>query len=168
MRWGTAATAGWTAEGGATSFIAVDPYTAAGVGLHAARRGTRCEVLEPLRQGLAAPFGASREQVAAGLARRHEHGSQFMSDHCQAERRFLGIASSPTVVREPEGNGGAERFSRTLTEQLLWGAHCTPVEERRQALLAFQERYHRAWLIGRHGQRSQAAVRQAVAAAVAA
>jgi putative transposase len=166
--WGTDATAGWTEEGLATIFIAVDHYTAECIGIHAARRGTRFEALEPLRQGIQTHFGAYREQVAVGLALRHDHGSQFMSHLFQAELRFLGITSSPAFVREPEGNGCAERFIRTLKEQLLWVEHFATVEELRLALLAFQERYNRKWLIGRHGHRSPAAVRAAFATEVAA
>jgi len=166
--WGTEATAGWTEQGLATIFIAVDHYTAECVGIHAARRGTRFAALEPLRQGIQAHFGAYREQGAAGLALRHDHGSQFMSDLFQGELRFLGITSSPAFVREPEGNGCAERFIRTLKEQLLWVEHFATGEDLRQALLAFRERYHREWLIGRHGHRSPAAVRAAFATEVAA
>ncbi len=168
VMWGTDATAGWTEEGPATIFIAVDHYTAECVGIHAARRGTRFEALEPLRQGIAAHFGAYGEQITAGLTLRHDHGSQFMSDHFQAELRFLGITSSPAFVREPEGNGCAERFIRTLKEQLLWVEHFATVEELRQALLAFRDRYNREWLIGRHGHRSPAAVREAFVTEVAA
>jgi putative transposase len=43
-----------------------------------------------------------------------------MSDHFQKELKFLGIESSPAFVRAPEGNGCAERFIRTLKENLLW------------------------------------------------
>ncbi len=32
----------------------------------------------------------------------------------------MGVESSPSFVREPEGNGVAERFIRTLKENLLW------------------------------------------------
>ena len=166
--WGTDATAGWTDEGLATIFIAVDHYTAECVGIHAARRGTRFEALEPLRQGLAAHFGAYDERIATGLALRHDHGRPFRSDHFQAELRFLGITSSPAFVREPEGNGCAERFIRTLKEQLLWVEQFATVEDLRLALLAFRERYHRAWLIGRHGHRSPAAVRAEFVTEVAA
>jgi transposase InsO family protein len=166
--WGTDATASWTEEGSATIFVAVDHYTAECVGIHAARRGTRFESLEPLRQGIRAHFGVYGEQVASGLALRHDHGSQFMSEAFQTELRFLGIMSSPAFVREPEGNGCAERFIRTLKEQLLWVEHFATVEELRQALLAFRERYNRDWLIGRHGHRSPAAVREAFATEVAA
>jgi putative transposase len=42
-----------------------------------------------------------------------------MSDTFQTEMRFLGIQSSPAFVRAPEGNSCAERFIRTLKENLL-------------------------------------------------
>ena len=58
-------------------------------------------------------FGAFAKGVAAGLQLRHDHGSQYVSHHFQTEIRFLGIESSPAFVREPEGNGCAERFIRT-------------------------------------------------------
>jgi putative transposase len=166
--WGTDATSALTAEGTATIFVAVDHFTAECVGIHAARRGTRFEALEPLRQGVRAHFGAYGEQVASGLALRHDHGSQFMSEAFQTELRFLGIISSPAFVREPEGNGCAERFIRTLKEQLLRVEHFATVEQLRQALLGFRERYNREWLIGRHGHRSPAAVREAFVTEVAA
>jgi len=73
-----------------------------------------------------------------------------MSDHFQDELRFLGIASSPAFVREPEGNGCVERFIRTLKEQLLRVRTFETVEELRLALLAFKERYNREWLVERH------------------
>ena len=157
--WGIDATAGWTDEGTATIFIAVDHFTAECVGIHAARRGTRFEALEPLRQGIRVHFDAYRADVAAGLALRHDHGSPFLSDLFQTELRFLGIASSPAFVREPEGNGCAERFIRTLKEQLLWIERFGTVEDLRVALLAFKDRYNREWLIQRHGHRTPAAVR---------
>ena len=166
--WGIDATAGWTDEGLATVFIAVDHFTAECVGIHAARKGTRFEALEPLRQGIRQHFDGYREDVATGLALRHDHGSQFMSDHFQPELRFLAITSSPAFVREPEGNGCAERFIRTLKEQVLWIERFDSVEALRQALLAFKDRYNTEWLIERHGHRTPAAVRVAFAAGQAA
>jgi putative transposase len=166
--WGTDATACLTGEGTATIFVAVDHFTAECVGVHAARRGTRFEALEPLRQGIREQFGAYRAGAAAGLALRHDHGSPFLSDLFQAELRFLGIASSPAFVREPEGNGCVERFIRTLKEQLLWVEPFATIEELRLALLAFKARYNRDWLIERHGHRSPAAVRTSFADEVAA
>ena len=53
----------------------------------------------------------------------------------------------------------AERFIRTLKEQLLWVQSFDTVEELRMALLAFKERYNREWLCERHGHQTPAAVR---------
>jgi putative transposase len=160
--WGTDATSYLTtAEGTATIFVAVDHYTAECVGIHAARRGTRFEAMEPLRQGLRVHFGGYSAAIAPGLTLRHDHGSQYMSDHFQEELRFLGITSSPTFVREPQGNGCAERFVRTLKEQLLWVESFATVEELRHALLSFKERYNHEWLIERLGHRTPATARAA-------
>ena len=103
------------------------------------------------RQGVRRSFGGFAKDIAYGLAVRHDHGSQYMSDHFQKEIAFLGIESSPAFVRTPEGNGCAERFIRTLKENLLWVRHFETIEELRQALLAFREVYNTTWLIERHG-----------------
>src|SRR3954470_23284384 len=158
--WSTDLTATWTDEGPAAVFIAVDHCSAECVGIHAAARATRFEALEPIRQGVRRHFGGFAANVAHGLAVRHDHGSQYMSDHFQREIAFLGIESSPAFVRAPEGNGCAERFIRTLKENLLWVRHFQTIEELRQALLEFRETYNATWLIERHGFMSPADFRQ--------
>jgi transposase InsO family protein len=82
-----------------------------------------------------------------------------VSHHFQAEIRFLGIASSPAFVREPEGNGCAERFIRVLKENLLWIRRFDTIEELRLALQAFRHTYNQTWIIERHGYRTPAQVR---------
>ena len=159
IMWGTDMTATWTSEGQAAVFIAIDHHSAECVGIHAARHGTRFEALEPIRQGVRHSFGAFAKGIATGLAIRHDHGSQYMSDVFQKELAFLGLKSSPAFVRAPEGNGCAERFIRTLKENLLWVRTFATVEELRQALLAFREIYNATWLIERHGFRPPAAIR---------
>lgn len=159
--WGTDLTTTWTAEGQVAVFVAVDHCSAECVGIHAARRATRFEALEPIRQGVRQRFGGFTAEIASGLSVRHDHGSQYMSDDFQAELAFLGIASSPAFVRAPEGNGCAERFIRTLKENLLWVEHFDTVEDLRRALLAFRDLYNETWLIERHGFRPPAAIRTA-------
>jgi putative transposase len=145
----------------AAAFVAVDHCSAECVGLHAALRADRFQALEPVRQGARRHFGGFARGVAAGLALRHDHGSQYMADDFQKELRFLGAESSPAFVRAPEGNGCAERFIRTLKENLLWVRTFNTIEELRRALLAFREAYNAAWLIERHGGfRPPIAVRQ--------
>jgi putative transposase len=149
--WGTDLTSVLTGEGQAAVFIAVEHCSAECVGIHAHARATRFEALEPVRQAVRQHFGGFAQGVAKGLAVRHDHGSQYMSDHFQNELAFLGIESSPAFVRAPEGNGCAERFIRTLKENLLWVRTFDTIEELRQALLRFQKTYNTTWLIERHG-----------------
>ena len=73
-----------------------------------------------------------------------------MSDRFEQEIAFRGIESSPAFVRASEGNGCAERFIRTLKEDLLWRGHFNRLEEQRQALLTFRDTYNATWLIERH------------------
>ena len=157
--WGTDLTTTWTSEGQAAVFVAIDHHSAECVGIHAARRATRFEALEPIRQGVRYSFGAFAKDVACGLSVRHDHGSQYMSDAFQSEIAFLGIESSPAFVRASEGNGCAERFIRTLKENLLWVRTFDTVEELRQALLEFRDAYNATWLIERHGFRPPATIR---------
>ena len=94
-----------------------------------------------------------RRGRASGLAVRHDHRSQFMSTDFKDELRFLGIASSPAFVRAPDGNGCAERFTRTLKENLPWAPHIDTVEELRQALLGLRDTYNTTWLSSGTGSR---------------
>ena len=79
-----------------------------------------------------------------------------MSDDFQRELTFLGMTSSPSFVREPEGNGLAQRLVRTLKENLLWVRHFASVAALVEALREFKERYKGEWLIERHGFRTHA------------
>jgi len=161
VMWGTDATAVWTSdEGLVTVFAAVDHCTAECVGSHAAKKATRFQALEPIRQAVRDRFEGYAQGVARGLAVRHDHGSQYVSDHFQAELAFLGIESSPAFVRSPEGNGCVERFFRTLKEQLLWIKPFRNAEEVRRAVSEWTKVYNEHWLIERLGHRTPAAVRQ--------
>ena len=159
--WGTDMTATLTATEGQTAiFFAVDHCSMECLGIHAAKRGTRFEALEPIKQGVREYFGDFAPLAAQGLTLRHDHGSQYMSHDFQDEIGFLGIESSPAFVRAPEGNGCAERFVRILKENLLWVKTFATVEELRQALLDFKRTYNENWIIQRHGYQTPAQVRR--------
>ena len=64
-------------------------------------------------------------------------------------------------MREPQGNGIAERFVLTLKENLLWIRRYATVEELRLALLKFKDAYNHKWMAGRHGYKTPAQVRTA-------
>jgi len=158
--WGTDLTTTCTGEGQAAVFIAVDHCSGECVGIHARARATRFAALEPIRQGVHRHFGGFAKAIARGLAVRHDHGSQSMSEHFRKEIDLLGIKSSPAFVRAPEGNGCAERFIRTLKENLLRVHTFETIEGLRHALLAFRDTYNTTWLIERHGFISPTEFRQ--------
>ena len=141
-------------------FTAIDHCSAECVGIHAAPHGTGHEALEPIRQGVTERFGGVEKDAASGLRVRHDHGSQYMSRDFQKEIGWLGAPSSPAFVRAPEGNGCAERFIRTLKENLLWIRTFRTVEELRLALMEFRRTYNECWLIERLGHRSPAQFRR--------
>jgi putative transposase len=160
VMWGIDATGTMVVEEGqVTVFVAVDHCTAECVGIHAAKYATRFEALEPIRQGVRSCFGGYGEGVAAGLQLRHDHGSQFVSRAFQDEVRFLGIESSPAFVRSPQGNGCAERFIRTLKEQLLWTRWFRNVDELLVALHEWVKVYNASWMVERFDHRSPSAIR---------
>jgi putative transposase len=162
VMWGTDMTTTQTVlEGNAHVFIAVDHCTAECVGIHASKRGDRFEALEPVRQGVTEIFGRFGANAAKGLSIRHDHGSAYMSDHFQTELAFFGMTASPAFVKEPEGNGCAERFIRTLKENLLWVRHFDTIEQLRAALQEFKKVYNESWLIERHGYLTPAQAREA-------
>jgi|TARA_B100001971_G_C18181832_1_gene533219 transposase InsO family protein len=161
VMWGTDATTTITVEEGqAYVFSSVDHCTFECTGIHASASGNRFEALEPLRQGVRAHFGGYTEKSVDGLAVRHDHGPAYMADDFQNELTFLGITSSPSFIREPEGNGCAERFIRLLKENLLWVKTFATIEELRQALIEFKHVYNEQWILQRHDYKTPAQVRR--------
>jgi transposase InsO family protein len=160
VMWGTdMTTTVTTGEGQVCVFVAVDHCTSECIGIHASLSGNRFEALDPIRQGVREHFGGFDAGIATGLAIRHDHGSAYMSDDFQGELKFLGMTSSPSFVREPECNGIAERFIRTLKEKLLWILPFATVAELVEALREFRRRYNEQWLIERHGFRTPSQAR---------
>ena len=86
VMWGTDMTTTVTvSEGAAFVFVAVDHCTTECIGLHAAKRGTRFEALEPIRQGVRERFGEIGDGVARGLRLRHDHGSNQRREDAEYE-----------------------------------------------------------------------------------
>ena len=140
-------------EGRAYVFVAVEHANCSEIiGIHAARSANRFEASwSRVRQGVHRCFGSIAPGVARGLKLRHDHGSNYMSGDFQDEIKCLGIEASPSFVREPEGNGVAERFIRTLKENLLWVRTFKIINELRAELAEFARRYNETWLVARHG-----------------
>ena len=97
--------------------------------------------------------------VARGLVLRCDWGPQYIADAWINEVKWLGCTISPSYVGEPECNGVAERFMRTLKEQCIYLHQFRSLEEARQVIADFIARYNTQWLIERLGYRTPAQAR---------
>lgn len=155
VMWGTDGTKIFTInDGWCWLFTAVEHWNAECVGWHVTKTGDRFAALQPLSMGLKQRFGSVVAGVARGLTLRMDNGSQYLSDHFQNQIRFWGIAPSFAFVSQPQTNGVAERFNKTLKEQVVYGRTYRNIEELRIAVTAFMERYNRYWLVEKLGFRS--------------
>jgi putative transposase len=153
--WGTDATRFYTRQDGWCWFFgAVDHYTDEVVGWHVAKRGDRWAALQPLRDGAQTMFGTFAKDVARGLQIRCDWGPQYIAAAWIAEVQWLGMTISPSFVGEPQCNGVAERFMRTLKEQCLYLHQFESLEHARDVIAAFIQRYNYQWLIERLGHRT--------------
>ncbi|MFA7270555.1 MAG: integrase core domain-containing protein [Sterolibacterium sp.] len=150
-------------EGWVWVFSAVDHFDACCVGIHAVKTGNRFAALQPIAQGLKAMFGATGADIGRGLSLRMDHGTQYTADDFLNQVKFWGIAPSFAFVAEPQTNGVAERFNRTLKEQVFHGRIFKNLAEVRVAVTEFKERYNRHWRLEKMGFMSPLEVRQAYA-----
>jgi putative transposase len=135
-------------------FGVAEHWNAELLGWHVAERGTRFEAIQAVGMAVRQQFGHLSAGAARGLALRHDHGSNFMSDDFQKQIRFWGMAPSYAFVGEPQTNGVIERLFRTLKEQVAHGRVFQTIDEVRGAICAFVARYNAEWLIEKNGHRS--------------
>ncbi len=150
-------------EGWVWVFSAVDHFDACCVGIHMAKIGSRFAALQPIAQGLLSEFGTTGADAGRGLALRMDNGTQYTADDFLNQVKFWGIAPSFAFVAEPQTNGVAERFNRTLKEQAIHGRIFRNVEEVRAAVTAFKDHYNRHWRLEKLGFLSPLEARQAYA-----
>ena len=138
LMWGTDGVRVFTVDDGwGWIFTAVEHWNAECVGWHVCKRGDRFAALQPISMGLAGLYGSTAAGAARGLALRMDHGSQYLSDHFTNQIKFWGIQPSYAFVAEPQTNGVAERFNRTLKEQIIHGRIYRNIAELRDAVRDF-------------------------------
>ena len=142
-------------------FGVAEHWNAELLGWHVTKFGTRFEATQALSMAVRQQFGHLSAGAARGLALRHDHGSNFIAEHFQKQARFWGIAPSYAFVAEPETNGVIERLFRTLKEQAIHGRVFQTIDEVRNAVRAFADRYNAEWLIEKNGHRSPLDMRAA-------
>jgi transposase InsO family protein len=130
------------------------------LGAHVCKVGDRFAALEPVTQAVKRVYGAVGRGVAHGVKLRIDNGSQYTSDYFLQQLKYLGIESSFGLIRQPETNGVAERFHRTLKDQIIEGRVFQNVDEVREAVDQFVKLYNEQWLVAKRDHRSPLEARQ--------
>jgi transposase InsO family protein len=152
IMWGTDGARAFTLDQGwCWIFVAVEHWNAECVGWHVCKTGNRYAALEPIAAGLTRAYGAVGADIGRGLQLRMDHGTQYLSDHFLNQIRHWGLTPSFAFVEQPQTNGVAERFNRTLKEQVIHGRIFHTLEELRLAVAAFIERYNAHWRVEKLG-----------------
>ena len=161
VMWGTDGVRVFTLDDGwGWIFAAVEHWNAECVGWHVCKVGSRFAALDPIAHGLERLYGSLDADVARGLALRMDHGSQYLSDHFLKQIRYWGVHPSFGFVEEPETNGVAERWPRTLKEQAIHGRIFQNLEAVRAAVADFVERYNQTWRLEKLGYQTPIEARE--------
>lgn len=148
-------------EGWSWIFAAIEHWNAEVMGWHVTKRGDRFAALEPIAQGVLSEFGSVEAGSARGVQLRMDHGTQYLSGDFQTQIKAWGMTPSFAFIEQPQTNGVAERFFRTLKEQVVYGRVFETIEDLRQAVGKFIEFYNSQWLLEKNGYLSPLAMREA-------
>ena len=167
LMWGTDGVRVFTVDDGwGWIFTAVEHWNAECVGWHVCKRGDRFAALQPISMGLAGLYGST----AAGAARGWPCGWITAPSICRTTsptRSSSGASSRPTPSSpSPRPTSVAERFNRTLKEQIIHGRIYRNIAELRDAVRDFVELYNAQWIVEKNGYLSPAQARQAWHAAI--
>ncbi|WP_207462931.1 IS3 family transposase [Azospirillum sp. SYSU D00513] len=153
--WGTDATMVQTVEDGRVwIFAALDHFNSEVIGQYVSTDGSRFSALEPISQAVTARFGGVAADIARGISLRADNGPQYTAHHFTAQVKHWGMTMSYAFPYQPECNGVAERFFRTLKEQAIFGRVFRTAAEVRAAVMVFVELYNRSWRLERLGYKS--------------
>lgn len=141
-------------------FTVAEHWNTECLGWHVCKHGDRFAALEPVTQAVKRVYGTLEKGIATGLKLRIDNGSQYTSDYFLQQVGYWGIKASFGLVRQPETNGVAERFHRTLKDQILEGRAFRNMNEVQEAVRQFVEVYNEEWLVAKLGYRSPVKSRQ--------
>lgn len=148
VMWGTDGARVFTLEDGwVWIFTAIEHWNAECLGWHVCKIGDRYAALQPISMALNKHYGSIDRGAARGLTLRMDHGTQYLSDHFLNQLKYWGIKPSFAFVAQPQTNGVAERFNRTMKEQAIYGRNFVTIEDVREAVRDFVALYNKQWQI---------------------
>jgi transposase InsO family protein len=110
--------------------------------------------LEALERAIDHALGARPALVARHLHLRLDHWEVFLKPRFLGRLEDWGIEPSFSFPMQPQNNGVAERFNRTLREEVFSGRRFPSVAAAAQAVADFINEYNRHWLMQRLSYRS--------------
>ncbi|HZK13411.1 MAG TPA: integrase core domain-containing protein, partial [Desulfobaccales bacterium] len=72
----------------------------------------------------------------------------------QNQLKYWGISPSFAFIEQPQTNGVAERFFRTIKEQVIYGRVFQNLQEAREAVRRFVDTYNCEWPVEKNGFKS--------------
>jgi Transposase and inactivated derivatives len=155
VMWGSDGTKILTIEEGLVWIFSVaEHWNTECLGWHVCKTGDRFAALEPVAEAVKGIYGSLEKGVASGLKLRIDNGSQYTSDYFLQQIKHWGVEASFAIVKQPETNGVAERFHRTLKDQILDGRIFRNLDEVREAVRQFVGIYNEKWLVEKLGYQS--------------
>jgi putative transposase len=153
--WGTDASMVQTVRDGRVwVFAALDHFNSEVIGHYVSTDGSRFAALEPVSQAVITRCGRIEADAARGVTVRADNGPPYISRHFTRQIAHWGMALSHSFPHQPETNGVAERFFRTLKEQVIYGAIFHTAAEVSAAVATFVTRYNACWRLARLGYMS--------------
>ena len=101
--------------------------------------------------GLARLYGSTAAGTKRGLSLKMDCGTQHLSESFTKQIAAWGIQPSYSIVEQPQTNGDAESFNRTLKEQIINGRIDRNIDQLRDAVWKFVETYKAEWLVEKNG-----------------
>lgn len=148
--WGTDGKKFFTRQDGwCWLFDVIDHFNSEIVGFNVVKIGDRFEASRAVQNAVIYRYGRLDEGICENLDVRSDRGSQYISKYYRQTASRLGIMLSYTWARSPESNGIAERFHRTIEEQLFKIRDFETIEEAEIAIREFIELYNREWMLER-------------------
>jgi putative transposase len=145
--WQTDLTAVWCGEDGWAYFTAVlDCYCRSILGWTFTRRCRTLDVIVALETavGVAFPYveHLDVDEAVTRVVLRHDNGTQFTAGRYLDTARALGVKTSRTAYRHPDGNAFVERVYRTYKEECVWPNEFESFEEALAATAVWVDDYN--------------------------
>lgn len=141
-RWATDLTTQATSRDGVVAIVpVVDCGDRTVLAIEVTKPQDAASVLGPVARALEARFREPRF-VPDGIELRTDHGPQYTGADAEALCQRWGVLHTFAPVGRPTGNAIVERLIQILKQELLWTRDWESIDELREEIAKWMERYH--------------------------